>query len=425
MTITTVVAAILTLLGGFAIGWLLARRRADLDLHAANSALVALRAALDTERAAAAQREELLMRNADVAGLLRPLSDSLAQVGRQLTEVEKGRVSSDTALREQVFAMNRTSEYLSAQTNQLVTALRAPQVRGRWGEMQLERIVEAAGLTERVDYDTQVTTGTAGTDGGTVRPDLVVRLPGGKRVVVDAKVACSAYLDAMEAIDEGTRDIRLKAHARQLRTHIDSLAAKAYWEHFEPSPEFVVCFVPADAFLDAALRNDASLLEHAFTNNVVLATPSTLIALLRTIAYTWRQDALAANAKQVHDLGRDLYKRLATLGGHFDRLGRALGSAVGAYNDAVGSVEHTVLTKARQLGDLGVVGPDAALSELQPLTTALPRPITAPEFLADAQPQRAGEMPGKLASISDHPAFPGSVLGNEPAERRDAKARDG
>jgi DNA recombination protein RmuC len=419
MDVTTVVLTLAALVTGVATGWLFARRGAELRLHTVAAEAVAWRTALESERAAAAQREELLMRHSDIAGMLRPLSDSLAQVGRQLTEVEKGRASSDTALREQVLAMNRTSEYLGSQAGRLVTALRAPQVRGRWGEMQLERIVEAAGLTEHVDYDTQVTrTG----ENGTVRPDLVVRLPGGKQVVVDAKVACSAYLDAMEATDENTRDVRLKAHARQLRTHIDALSAKAYWEHFAPTPEFVVCFVPADSFLDAALRHDPSLLEHAFTHNVVLATPSTLIALLRTIAFTWRQDSLAANAKQVQELGRDLYKRLATLGGHFERLGRSLGSAVGAYNEAVGSVEHMVLAKARQLNDLGVVGPEAELRELGPLTTVLPRPVSAPEFLAEAQ----ADVPRNVASISYHPAFPGSVPDDEPADRRDAaSARDG
>ena len=423
MNVITAVFAIAGLAAGLAVGLLQGRRSMELRLHASRAEVLALRTALDTERTAAAQREELLMRNADLGGLLRPLGDSLARVGQQLTEVERGRVSSDTALREQVLAMNRASEYLSSQAGRLVTALRAPQVRGRWGEMQLERIVEAAGLVEHVDYDTQVSTTTA--DGTVVRPDLVVHLPGGKNVVVDAKVACSAYLDAMEAADEPTRDTRLKAHARQLRTHIDMLAAKGYWEHFEPSPEFVVCFVPADAFLDAAVRHDPSLQEHAFTNNVVLATPSTLIALLRTIAYTWRQDALAANARQVHELGRDLYKRLATLGGHFDRLGRALGSAVGAYNDAIGSAEHTVLAKARQLADLGVVSHDASLPPAQPLTDVRPRSLRAPEFLAHLSTHGHPDAPGKLASISDHPAFPGTVPGSEPAERRDASARDG
>lgn len=341
--------------GGLA-GWLLGSRQAE---------------------AHARRREQLLLRNADLAGLLHPVRESLAQVGRQLAEVERGRASSDAALREQVDAMARSSQYLSEQGRQLANALRAPQVRGRWGEMQLQRVVEAAGLTEHVDYDTQVTV--VGDD-GTVRPDLVVRLTGGKNVVVDAKAACSAYLEAAEAPDEPTRDARLKAHARQLRTHVDALAAKTYWERLRPAPEFVVCFVPADAFLDAALREDPTLLEHAFSRNVVLATPTTLVALLRTIAYGWRQEALAANAQQVHDLGRDLYRRLATLGGHFERLGRSLGTAVGAYNDAIGSLERMVMPKARQLSDLGVGDPATGPRPLEPLTTATPRPLTAVEF---------------------------------------------
>jgi DNA recombination protein RmuC len=176
----------------------------------------------------------------------------------------------------------------------------------------------------------------------------------------------------------------MRAHARQLRTHVDALAAKTYWERFSPAPEFVVCFVPADPILDAALRADPGLLEHAFTRDVVLATPSTLVALLRTIAYSWRQEALAENAARVHELGRDLYKRLATLGGHFERLGKSLGSAVGAYNDAVGSMERMVLVKARQMSDLGVVDPGAPPLHIEPLIDAVPRPVTAPE-LADSR----------------------------------------
>jgi len=244
--------------------------------------------------------------------------------------------------------------------------------------MQLERVVEAAGMTEHVDFVTQES---VDADGTRLRPDLVVRLIGGKRVVVDAKVALSAYLEAVEEPDEPTCDERMRAHARQMRAHVDALAAKSYWARFTPAPEFVVCFVPADAILDAALREDPTLLEHAFASDVVLATPSTLVALLRTIAYSGRQESLAANARQVHELGRDLYRRLATLGSHFDKLGRSLGSAVGAYNEAVGSVERMVLAKARQMSELGVVGPDASIPPLEPLTSAIPRPTTAPEFV--------------------------------------------
>jgi DNA recombination protein RmuC len=255
--------------------------------------------------------------------------------------------------------------------------------------MQLERVVQAAGMTEHIDYLTQVTT--AGEDGAKVqRPDLVVRMAGGKQVVVDSKVALAAYLEACEAHDERTRGERLRAHARQVRSHVDGLAAKAYWQRFTPSPEFVVCFVPADPVLDAALKHDPDLLEHAFERGVVLATPTTLLALLRTIGFGWRQEALARNAEAVHDLGRELYRRLATLGTHVDKLGRNLGAAVGAYNEAVGSLERRVLSTARRMSELGVVPHDEPLPGPRLLTESLPRPLTAAELSAeheDAEPR--------------------------------------
>lgn len=318
-----------------------------------NEAFVELAAAkLSTAKSAA--DGDLAQRQQAIENMVGPLSESLDRVRHQLNDVEKERTGSYSALLSQVSMMRTTSEQLHKETTQLVTALRAPQVRGRWGEMQLERAVEAAGMTEHIDYVTQATV--AGPDGN-VRPDLVVRLVGGKNVVVDSKVAFSGYLEAMEARDEATRDLRLKAHARHLRDHIDQLGAKAYFEHFSPSPEFVVCFVPADAFLDAALRADPSLLERAFERNVVVATPSTLVALLRTIAYTWRQEALAANAAEVHKLGRELYQRISTMGGHIDQLGRSLNTAVGSYNKTVSSLESRVLVTARKMIDLKVVDP--------------------------------------------------------------------
>jgi DNA recombination protein RmuC len=423
MDVTAVVLTLLALAVGLAIGWLLARQRAEVGTRIALTEAAGLRVALESERSGAAQREAMLVRTdaqlrelfgsqaaealqrngeaviklaeaqfaktATAAGgdlaqrqqaidaLVSPLRESLVKVQQQLAEAEKGRATSDTALREQVLAMSHASEQVRSETSQLVTALRAPQIRGRWGEMQLERVVEAAGMTEHVDYETQASV--TADDGSVQRPDLVVRLCGGKNVVVDSKVAFSAYLEAMEARDEATHDDRMKAHAKHLRAHIDSLSAKAYWERFSPTPEFVVCFVPADAFLDGALREEPTLLEYAFGKNVVLATPSTLVALLRTVAYSWRQEALAANAAEVHTLGRELYQRLSTMGGHIDKLGRSLGSAVSSYNQTVSSLESRVLVTARRMSDLKVVGPADLLDTPKQVTEAA-RSTQAPEL---------------------------------------------
>jgi DNA recombination protein RmuC len=313
-----------------------------------------------------------------VEQLIKPLSDSLELVRNQVQEVEKTRAGAYAELREQVGAMKLTSEQLRTETSQLVTALRAPQVRGRWGETQLRQVVEFAGMVEHCDFVEQPTVTTAD---GSRRPDLIIRLAGDKHVVVDAKVAFSGYLEAMEARDEATRAARLKAHARHFKDHIDSLAAKAYWEQFQPSPEFVVMFVPAESFLSAALEQEPGLFEHAFEQNVVLATPQTLIALLRTVAYSWRQEALADNAKLVYQLGRELHSRLATMGGHLTKLGNGLGGAVKAYNEAIASMESRVLVTARKLTDLKVT--DDHLAAPVQLEVA-PRQIQAAELVASA-----------------------------------------
>jgi DNA recombination protein RmuC len=374
MTISAVLLALFALLLGIGVGWRLARAQLR-ELFGAQAAEALHR---NGESLAALAESRLGQREQAVDALVAPLTESLARVQQQLTEVERGRASSDAALREQVLDMRAASESLRTQTSALVTALRAPQVRGRWGEMQLERVVEAAGMAEHVDYETQVSSRDG--EGTLQRPDLVVRVAGGKNIVVDAKVAFGAYLEALEAPDEPTRDARMKAHARQLRTHVDALGAKSYWRQFSPTPEFVVCFVPADQFLDAALRADPALFEYAFSRDVVLATPSTLVALLRTVAYGMRQEKLADNAARVHELGTLLYTRLATLGEHVSRLGKSLGTSVEAYNAAVGSLERRVLVTAREMSELGVATAGKCIDGLEPLGDALPRLVTAPEL---------------------------------------------
>jgi DNA recombination protein RmuC len=351
---------------GAVLGYLFARNRAALSGLA--------QAQVDAARGHSAA--DLGHRQAAIESLVAPLRAALDQVHAQLRVSERDRLSAAAALEEHLAAMRLSAEGLRTETSQLVTALRAPQIRGRWGELQLERAVEAAGMVEHIDYVTQPTVNGAN---GSLRPDLVVKLTGGKQIVVDSKVAFAGYLEAMETSDEAIRTARLKAHARHLRAHVDALAAKAYWAAFEPSPEFVVCFVPADAFLDAALRQDPTLLEYAFERNIVLATPTTLIALLRTVAYTWRQDALARNAAQVSSLGRDLYHRLATMTGHLDKLGRSLATAVNSFNASVGTLENRVLVTARRLSDLSVVesGIDGRLDAPEQIL-ATTRSVSAP-----------------------------------------------
>jgi DNA recombination protein RmuC len=300
--------------------------------------------------------------------------------------MELDRQQAYSGLTEQVKQLSLSQDRLQAETRNLVTALRSPATRGRWGELQLRRVVEMAGMLEHCDFDEQVHV--AGTE-GRMRPDMVVHLPGANEVVVDAKVPLQAFLDANDAPDEETRWACLQTHARQLRTHVDGLSKKSYWEQFERSPEFVVAFIPGDPLLAAALEFDGSLLEHAVANRVLLATPTTLIALLRTVAYGWQNEALADNAREVQQLGRELYKRLTTFGEHLARTGRSLNGAVDAYNKAVGSLERAVLPQARRFQDLGVGGADRELPELDPLD-AVARDIQAPELTGPPR-LRAGD----------------------------------
>lgn len=318
---------------------------------------------------------DMQRREEAVRALVDPIATTLTQLHKEVTSAERERLTGATVLTEQMRAMREASEQLRAETSQLVTALRSSHVRGRWGETQLKRVVEASGMIDRVDFIEQPQ---VPTDDGAQRPDMVVNLAGGKRIVVDAKVAFLGYLDAHQATDEKVRAERLAAHARHFRKHIDDLAAKKYWDQFAPAPEFVVMFVPAEPFFHAALEQDATLFDYAFERNVVIATPMTLLALLRTVAYAWRQESLAENAQQVLTLGKELHGRIAKLSEHLSKLGRSLESAATAYNQTVGSLETRVLVSARRFQDLNVV--DDALPTPRPVNPQLSS-ISAPELL--------------------------------------------
>ena len=362
---------------GAVLGYLLARNQLATSAATADERARAAqdRAALlerqATERAALAEGQ--LAQRFDVQELVGPMRETLARVELQLRESDVARAQSHAELAQQVEFTRRGAEQLREQTRALVTALQRPEARGRWGELQLRRVVELAGMAARVDFDEQVIV-----EGG-LRPDMIVRLAGGKNVVVDSKVSLSAYLEAAATADEATRTDRLAAHARHLKTHVDSLASKAYWAALPETPEFVVMFIPGEAFLAPALDVDPGLLEHALAKRVHIATPTTLVSMLRTIQYAWQQEKLSENALAVFEVGRELYERLSGLGKHLERVGKSLTNAVGSYNQAVGTLETRVLVSARKLSALGVV--DAELSAPEPISETA-RPLAAPELVA-------------------------------------------
>jgi DNA recombination protein RmuC len=321
-------------------------------------------------------RVELAGRHKAIEELVQPLKESLSLVDGKLQQVEQNRVGTQSAITEQLKALHAAQHNLQVETGRLVKSLRSPNVRGQWGELQLRRVVEAAGMLEHCDFDIKATV--IGED-GRLTPDLIVRLPGGKNVVVDAKAPSSAFLDAMECEDDAERDGMFRQHARQVRDHVVKLGNKTYWQHFQPAPDLVIMFVPGETLLAAALQRDPSLLEFSLGRNVMLASPSTLMALLRAVAYGWQQEKIARNAQEISDLGRQLYDRIRVMAGYFEDVAKGLTRSVEAYNRAIGSLESRVLVTARRLKDTGISASEA-LPDLSPIDQSA-RPLGAPELV--------------------------------------------
>jgi DNA recombination protein RmuC len=323
-------------------------------------------------------RGELEKREKAVAQLVAPISEQLGKVDTRLEKLDRDRLQTTTKLDEQLRAMVVSQDRLRGETGALVAALRKPQARGRWGEMQLRNVVEMAGMVSYCDFAEQVTLHDAER---TMRPDLIVNMPGGKKVVVDAKAPLQAFLDAYDATDEGDRDRHMAEHARLLRDHIRKLSARSYWAQFAEAPDFVLLFLPGEHFYNAALEADPSLIQQGVDQQVLIATPTTLIALLRAVHYGWQQEKVAENAREISELGRELHTRIGTVAEHVQRLGKRLGGAVDAYNQAVGSLETRVLVSARRFADHGVVGHDKQIAPIDPIDV-VPRSPQATELAA-------------------------------------------
>ena len=296
-------------------------------------------------------KHEFGEREKAVENMVKPIQNALEAAQKQISELEKSRSEAYGSIRTQIEAMQDSQKSLQQETQNLVKALRRPEVRGRWGEITLRRLVELAGMVEHCDFQEQVhSTG----EGQIIRPDMIVRMPDQRELVVDVKTPLDAYLEAVEATNDTQRKLGLERHAKNVRAHIRMLASKTYWEQFDESPEFVILFIPGDQFLSAALNEEPDLIEYALSKQIILATPTSLVALLKAVAYGWRQLSLAENAKEIRVLAEDLYGRLATFVGHMNRVGRQLASSVDHYNKAVGSLERNVLPGARKFVELGV-----------------------------------------------------------------------
>jgi len=348
---------------------------------------------------------DLKAREQAVEALVTPIREALQRTERQIAAIEKERHEAFGNIRALLESISLSQQTLSSETRNLVTALRRPEVRGQWGEMTLRRLVELAGMVEHCDFTEQAHTTTG--DGGALRPDMIVHLAEGRQLVVDVKTPLDAYLAAVEAPDDAAREAALQRHARKVRERVRELAAKAYWSQFERSPEFVILFIPGDQFLSAALARDPGLLDEALNQHVILATPTSFVALLKAVAYGWRQVALAENARQIRDLASDLYRRLATFTGHLSRVGRSLAGSVDAYNSAVGSLERQVLPGARRFTELGV----QARKPMEPLpeVDAVARAVGGPGRVGAEHADEAGG-PG-----AGQPAGSGNPDGPDPA----------
>jgi DNA recombination protein RmuC len=300
-----------------------------------------------------------------LGSLVEPIRTALAKTEAQIGEIEKDRVDSFATLKSQIESLNQSQSLLSRETRNLVTALRRPEVRGQWGEITLRRLVELSGMSAHVDFSEQPSLETAS---GTMRPDMIVHMPDQRDIVIDVKTPLDAYLAAAEAADDGERGAQLKRHAQNVAARVRELSSKQYWAQFERSPDFVVLFLPGDQFLSAALQESYVLMDEALRMNVVFATPSSLVALLKTVAFGWKQTALAQNADEVRRLGEDIYRRLAVFGDHLAKLGKSLGGSVDSFNKAVGSLEQSVLPATRRFSELGL-RTDRSIEPLDPIAS--------------------------------------------------------
>ncbi|WP_082157131.1 DNA recombination protein RmuC [Kocuria sp. SM24M-10] len=441
MTVSLAVALVLlALLVGVLLGAAVARARTGRDVRTAEEERAGLQAELAavqdrlvdlaSERAAAVEARAQLedrLRDADARSVqdnnvlraLAPVAHQLRSVEEHVAALERDRAEQYGGITQALAHTREVGDHLRTATTSLSSALRSGSARGTWGEVQLRRVVEAAGMTAHVDFREQVASTGTTADGerSAIRPDMVVHLPGGRDIVLDAKAPMTAYLRAQDAGDDDARRAQLSAHAKAVRGHVDALASKKYWEARDASPELVLCFLPAESALSAALDTDPTLLDHAAGRNVALVSPVSLLASLKAVAFTWRQHGLAENAKELFDLSRQLYERLGTVGKHLDDMGRSLQKSVETYNRLAGSVETRVFPTARRINDLDpTLAPDDRLST-RPLVVA-PRPLTAPEF---TEAQSTGAESTGAQSTAPKVAAP-EVTGPEPGAARIAAA---